>query len=214
MIIFPFYCVMICVNKFYYCNITLGLFTNCSQSKSMFQKSQRPIVPLRISNRDEEHPLRETADESDGLRTSQGEHGNKSARVCVDHPTFFFFFLLHLQMKLIEDKTLILVGLQNQLASLQERYELAYTKCLQWESNVSKIQDICNYEVVNLHLVKKSIRDIYLAMCKRKNIEPIITSDDYETKLEFIRNTLGEMQRVLHRFKSTHKRQRTSISSR
>ncbi|GJQ83460.1 hypothetical protein Trydic_g8586 [Trypoxylus dichotomus] len=109
-------------------------------------------------------------------------------------------------VKLIEEKTLVLVGLQNQLANLQERYDLAYNKSLQWESNVSKIQDVCNHEYTTATIVRSSIDDIYQALCIRKNIEPTLAVDNYEQKLIFINKTMGEMERVLRKMKYSKKK--------
>lgn len=106
-------------------------------------------------------------------------------------------------MKLIEDKSLVLVGLQNQLASLQERYDLAYAKSLQWESNVSKIQDICTHESTRAYLVKNSIDDTYVAMCRRKCIEPSLPAADFEGKLVFINKTLGDLENVIAKMKNS-----------
>lgn len=89
-----------------------------------------------------------------------------------------------------------MLGLNNKVAELQARYEIARNKTLQWEAIVTKIKTASVHMVQELHEVDQSIRNIYLNMCRRKEVEPELGRDDVEGQLLFIKGTMLELKRI------------------
>lgn len=104
-------------------------------------------------------------------------------------------------MKLTEEKTLELMGLNNQVADLQGRYEAAMSKALEWETTVTKIKTITLDKLADVDAVKLCCWNMYLQMCKRKEIEPEIPQEDIENLLMFIKKTLNELKYVIKKAK-------------
>lgn len=82
------------------------------------------------------------------------------------------------------------------MAELQTRYEVAKSKALQWELMVTKIKDTCVEKLRELYEVRRSCWNVYLQMCKRKEVEPDIPQDYIEDQLLFIKRTLLELKRI------------------
>lgn len=99
-------------------------------------------------------------------------------------------------MKLIEEKTLIIQGLNNEVADLQGRYDNAMNKTFKWESTVTEIKNIAVTKVAEIYHVRAACWNIYLQMCKRKEIEPDINQEDIEKQLLFIKKTLNELKGI------------------
>lgn len=93
------------------------------------------------------------------------------------------------------------MGLNNQVADLQGRYEIAMGKALEWETTVTKIKTITLEKLAEIDAVKLSCWNIYLQMCKRKQIEPELAQDDLENLLMFIKKTLNELKLIIKRAK-------------
>ncbi|KAF2881444.1 hypothetical protein ILUMI_24730 [Ignelater luminosus] len=99
-------------------------------------------------------------------------------------------------IRVTEEKTLHIMGLNNVMAELQSRYEAAKSKALQWELMVTKIKDTCVDKLRELYEVRRSCWNVYLQMCKRKEIVPELAQDDIENQLLFIKRTLLELKRI------------------
>lgn len=89
------------------------------------------------------------------------------------------------------------MGLNNQVAELQGRYETAMSKALEWETTVTKIKTIAVDKVTEIHSVRVSCWSIYLQMCKRKQIEAELDQEDIEKQLMFIKKTLNELRHII-----------------
>lgn len=104
-------------------------------------------------------------------------------------------------MKLVEEKTLHLMGLNNQVADLQGRFETAGSKALEWETTVTKIKTLTADKIAEIDSVKLSAWNVYLQMCKRKEMEPVIPQEDIENQLMFIKKTLSELKSIIKKAK-------------
>lgn len=105
-------------------------------------------------------------------------------------------------IKLTEEKTLEIMGLQNKLGDLQGRFEIAKFKALQSEMIVSKIKITSIQKTLELTQVKHSCWNIYSQMCARKGIPADIDKENMEAQLVFIKTTLAELKRVLKKARS------------
>lgn len=56
-------------------------------------------------------------------------------------------------IKLTEEKSLVMMGLDNELAQLQMRYDRAKTMSLRWETTVNKIKNISAEKALELDQV-------------------------------------------------------------
>lgn len=93
------------------------------------------------------------------------------------------------------------MGLNNQVADLQGRYEVAMSKALEWETTVTKIKTITLGKLADVDSVKLACWNMYLQMCKRKEIVPEISQEDIENQLMFIKKTLNELKLIIKRAK-------------
>lgn len=114
-------------------------------------------------------------------------------------------------LKLLEDKNLVLIGLNNQLLELQGRYESAKCNSLLWETLVSKIQDVSIRKIEDLKSVRTTCWVMYRNMCSRKAIEPKCGKSDIEGQLLFIKKTLAELATVYNIAKKVHANEINSV---
>lgn len=93
------------------------------------------------------------------------------------------------------------MGLNNQVADLQGRFEIAGSKALEWETTVTKIKTLTADKVAEIDSVKVCCWNMYLQMCKRKQMTPEIAQEDIESQLMFIKKTLNELKSVIKKAK-------------
>ncbi|XP_018397814.1 PREDICTED: coiled-coil domain-containing protein 42 homolog [Cyphomyrmex costatus] len=98
---------------------------------------------------------------------------------------------------LTEAKTQVLMGLNNKLAQLQERYDRAKAEALKWETIVSKIKETAAAKNLELTQVKACCWNIYQQICKRKGIPVKVSSEDVEQQLIHIKRTILELKRII-----------------
>ncbi|GJQ85984.1 hypothetical protein Trydic_g21828 [Trypoxylus dichotomus] len=106
--------------------------------------------------------------------------------------------------KLLEEKSLVLIGLNNQLLELQGRYENAKCDSLLWETLVSRIQDVSIQRIADLKSVRTTAWQIYQDMCARKGMRSGCDRHAVEDQLVFIKKTVSELGRVLNMAKNVH----------
>lgn len=99
-------------------------------------------------------------------------------------------------MKLTEEKELVIMGLNNEVADLQGRHDTAMNKAFKWEATVVEIKNIAVKKIAEINQVRRTCWIIYLQMCKRKEIEPEIAENDIEKQLVFIKKTLAELKGI------------------
>ncbi|KAI4454738.1 hypothetical protein MML48_9g00001900 [Holotrichia oblita] len=114
-------------------------------------------------------------------------------------------------LKLLEDKNLVLIGLNNQLLELQGRYESAKCNSLLWETLVSKIQDVSIRTIEDLKSVRTTCWVMYRNMCARKEMEPKCGKNDIEGQLLFVKKTLAELMSVHNIAKKVHANEINSV---
>lgn len=100
-------------------------------------------------------------------------------------------------LRMTEENTLALMGLHNVMADLETRYESAKNKALHWETMVTSIKDTLAERLEDLQEIRQSAWTVYLAMCKRKEIEPKLAEHDVENQLLFIKSTIGELKKII-----------------
>ncbi|XP_018361017.1 PREDICTED: coiled-coil domain-containing protein 42 homolog [Trachymyrmex cornetzi] len=98
---------------------------------------------------------------------------------------------------LTETKMQVLMGLNNKLAQLQERYDRAKTEALKWETIVSKIKETAAAKNLELTQVKACCWNIYQQICKRKEIPVKVSSEDVEQQLIHIKRTILELKQII-----------------
>ncbi|XP_018312643.1 coiled-coil domain-containing protein 42 homolog [Mycetomoellerius zeteki] len=98
---------------------------------------------------------------------------------------------------LTETKTQVLMGLNNKLAQLQERYDRAKAEALKWETIVSKIKETAAAKNLELTQVKACCWNIYQQICKRKEIPVKVSSEDVEQQLIHIKRTILELKQII-----------------
>lgn len=104
---------------------------------------------------------------------------------------------LYLQHHLTEVKSQVLMGLNNKVAQLQERYDRAKAQALKWETIVSKIKETAAAKNLELTQVKACCWNMYQQICKRKEIPVTVSSEDVEQQLVHIKRTILELKRII-----------------
>lgn len=99
-------------------------------------------------------------------------------------------------MNIVEDKSYMIMGLQNHLANLEGRYDRAKNKALHWETVVAQIKDYAAARLVEIELVRTTCWDTYQQICKRKKKEPEFQEWDVENQLLIIKSTMLELARI------------------
>ncbi|KAJ8957912.1 hypothetical protein NQ318_001909 [Aromia moschata] len=99
-------------------------------------------------------------------------------------------------MKLMADKHLEIVGLNNHIANLQARYEVANIKCLENEQLVTKIKNHSVQVMNELDEVKSSIWNLYEHMAQSKGHPVLIAKENVEAQMMYIKRTLIELSTI------------------
>ncbi|XP_060534186.1 coiled-coil domain-containing protein 42-like isoform X2 [Cylas formicarius] len=99
-------------------------------------------------------------------------------------------------MKMIEEKSFVIMGLNNEIASLQARFENANIEALNSESLVTEIKNNAVKHMRDIDMVKNSIWNIYTHMALSKKHAVQIKKDNVEDQMMYINRTLAEIARV------------------
>ncbi|XP_056636601.1 coiled-coil domain-containing protein 42 homolog [Diorhabda sublineata] len=99
-------------------------------------------------------------------------------------------------MKLIEEKNFIIMGLNNQIANLQSRFENAKIKSIDCEHLVLKIKNNAVLQLHEIDEVKSSIWNLYTHMAQSKEHPIKIDKDNVEEQVMYIKRTLTELAKV------------------
>ncbi|CAH1163970.1 unnamed protein product [Phaedon cochleariae] len=99
-------------------------------------------------------------------------------------------------MKLIEEKNFIIMGLNNQIANLQSRYENANIKALDCEQSVIHIKNHAVRLMFEIDEVKSSIWNVYVHMAHSKKHPVKIKKENIEEQMMYIKRTLTELSKV------------------
>ncbi|XP_028130838.2 coiled-coil domain-containing protein 42-like [Diabrotica virgifera virgifera] len=99
-------------------------------------------------------------------------------------------------MKLIEEKNFVIMGLNNQIANLQARFENAKIKSIECEQLVLQIKNNAVQQLNNIDEVKSSVWNLYTHMAHSK-MHPIkIAKENVEEQMMYIKRTLTELSKV------------------
>ncbi|XP_018052351.1 PREDICTED: coiled-coil domain-containing protein 42 homolog [Atta colombica] len=112
---------------------------------------------------------------------------------------------------LTETKTQVLMGLNNKVAQLQERYDRAKVEALRWEMIISKIKETAATKNLELTQVKACCWNIYQQICKRKEIPVKVSSEDVEQQLIHIKRTILELKRIIKTIKKKVRKEKGSL---
>lgn len=97
---------------------------------------------------------------------------------------------------LLDEKDLAVMMLNSQLVELVVRHDRARSRALQWESIVIEIKDIIEQKHMELIGVKVSMWNMYKQMCSRQSQPQVLSKDNFEGQLMFIKKTLSELKKV------------------
>ncbi|CAH2012818.1 unnamed protein product [Acanthoscelides obtectus] len=98
--------------------------------------------------------------------------------------------------KLIEEKSFVIMGLNNQTANLQARYENANIKSLESEQLVIQIKNNAIQRMSEIDQVKTSIWNLCTHMAQGKRQPMKIKKDNIEEQIMYIKRTLTELAKV------------------
>ncbi|XP_030747560.1 coiled-coil domain-containing protein 42 homolog isoform X3 [Sitophilus oryzae] len=99
-------------------------------------------------------------------------------------------------MKLIEEKNFIIMGLNNQIANLQARYENANIKALESETLVTQIKNNAVKQMAEIDMVKNSIWNVYVHMAASKKHPIKIKKEKVEEQIMYLNRTLTELAKI------------------
>ncbi|XP_063987511.1 coiled-coil domain-containing protein 42 homolog isoform X2 [Diachasmimorpha longicaudata] len=99
--------------------------------------------------------------------------------------------------KLTEEKGQKLMTLNNQLATLESRYDRAKAGALKWEGIVTKIKSTAGDKNLELTQIRSSCWNIYQQICKRKGVPVEVAKGDIENQLVHIKSTILELKRIV-----------------
>lgn len=88
------------------------------------------------------------------------------------------------------------MSLNNQLATLQSRYERAKTEALKWESLVSRIKSSSAKKNLELTQIKSCCWNIYQQICIKKGVPIEINQADIENQLIQIKRTILVLKKI------------------
>lgn len=94
---------------------------------------------------------------------------------------------------MIEENAFRTLGMTTTLASLQARYQIAFTRAMHWERIVWGIKSYALQRYKEITEVKQSCRNIYTLMSRRKKEMIKIDDDDFEKQLLYIKRTLQQL---------------------
>lgn len=90
-----------------------------------------------------------------------------------------------------------MMGLNNKLAELQNRYEKAKSKSTYWCEIVNKVKGKAARQLLQIDHVQESCWGLYLQMCTRKEVETELEKTNIEEQLLFIKRTILEFKRIM-----------------
>ena len=96
-----------------------------------------------------------------------------------------------------QTKSKMLMGLSNELAQLQARYDRAKALAIRWETIVDRIKSSAATKNLELTQMRSCCWNIYLQICKRKGVPIEVHHDDYEQQLLHIKRTILELKRII-----------------
>ncbi|XP_018568992.1 coiled-coil domain-containing protein 42 like-2-like [Anoplophora glabripennis] len=99
-------------------------------------------------------------------------------------------------MKIIEEKNLVIMGLNNQIASLQARFENANIKSLECEQLVTRIKNNAVRIMNEIDEVKSSVWNVYVHMAHSKKHPVKIKKENVEEQALYIKRTLTELSKI------------------
>lgn len=88
------------------------------------------------------------------------------------------------------------MNLNNQLATLQSRYDRAKAEALKWEGIVSRIKSAAAEKKLELTQIKSCCWNIYQQMCRRKGIPIEVDKNDIENQLVHIKRTILVLKKI------------------
>ncbi|KAK5638101.1 hypothetical protein RI129_012396 [Pyrocoelia pectoralis] len=101
------------------------------------------------------------------------------------------------QMQQLINQNTTLIGLNNQIATLNNRFQEAKTKCEKWDGIVHNAQISLRDRLLDIVSVRKVCRSIYLDICKRRTVEPRIKENDLEGQLWYIKKYLPLLRKTI-----------------
>ena len=99
--------------------------------------------------------------------------------------------------KLTEEKTQVIMGLNNQLAELQSRYDKTKAEALRWEIALTHIKNTAAERALELERVRTSCWTMYQNICRRKNVPVTVDQEDVEEQLVIIKRTIRELKKII-----------------
>ena len=99
--------------------------------------------------------------------------------------------------KLTDEKTQVIMGLNNKLAELQSRYDKTRAEALRWEITLNRIKNTGAEKVLELEQVRTSCWTMYQNICKRKNMPITLDQEDTEGQLVTIKRTIQELKKIV-----------------
>ncbi|XP_069700961.1 coiled-coil domain-containing protein 42 homolog [Periplaneta americana] len=98
--------------------------------------------------------------------------------------------------KLAEEKSQLILGLNNQVAELQIRYDRAKAEALRWGSALSNIKNTTAEKALELNQVKTSCWNMYQQICRRKNMPVKLEEGQVEQQLLCIKRTIQGLKHI------------------
>ncbi|XP_033223512.1 coiled-coil domain-containing protein 42 homolog [Belonocnema kinseyi] len=99
--------------------------------------------------------------------------------------------------EMTQTKSKMLMGLSNELAQLQGRYDRAKALAIRWETIVARIKATAAAKNLELTQMRSCCWNIYLQICKRKGVPIEVDRNDHEQQLLHIKRTILELKRII-----------------
>lgn len=99
-------------------------------------------------------------------------------------------------IKFLERTSLVVMGLRNHLASIQDRYKNAKFNSNKWELIVNELYGNAQDKMREVYATKLVIWNTYSLMCKRRKRIPKLQQDDVENQLIFIKKKLYHLIQI------------------
>ncbi|XP_008545275.1 coiled-coil domain-containing protein 42 homolog [Microplitis demolitor] len=138
------------------------------------------------------------------VRQNLAEHQNKDLHTLEE---------IGIEMqRMTEGKGHTLISLNNQLATLQSRYDRVKVEALKWESAVSRIKSTSAEKTLELIRIRLACWNLYTQMCKRKGIPTDVSKNDIENQLVHIKRTIAELKRIVKTAKKRYTKANKSVN--
>ncbi|KAB0791675.1 hypothetical protein PPYR_03475 [Photinus pyralis] len=118
-------------------------------------------------------------DEARNVVTKRLEHNIRALEETKDR----------MEQQLIDQST-VLIGLNNRVAALNDRFRAANAKCEKWEGVVRTAQVSLRDRLLDILSTRRVCWNLYLNMCRRRKTEPRIRKSDLEAQLWYIKRHL------------------------